>query len=152
MDIRRHSDFAARRAALTAIVIGGALAFAATLVGCRTVTIAPQGKSKTIATYHTGVVSARLPETMDVLTAAAAGEAALLERGYVITRRTKTNGQSVLRATTPTAGWRRHFDRRVVFRAMQRNRSVRVDIVIDPFPDEAESRSILDATLAQLGL
>ncbi|RMH27488.1 MAG: hypothetical protein D6693_05240 [Planctomycetota bacterium] len=88
---------------------------------------------------------------MDVLTAAAAGEAALAERGYVISRREGTAGRMVVVGRTPAAGWRRHTDRTVTFRAIRRMRGVRVEVVISPLPNEAESRAVLAAALGRVG-
>jgi len=110
-----------------------------------------QGSSHTLATYSGGSLSAHLSQGVDVMTAVSAGEAALLERGYVIVRREGTQGRMTLRATTPEAGRRQHFTRSVVFRAFQRNRGVQIEIQMDPLPKEAESRAILDATFAHLG-
>lgn len=121
------------------------------LSGC-TPTIAAQGQSGTIVTFSGLGLNARLPKEMDVLTVAAAAEATLLERGYVITRRHGTSGRTTIHAATPALGWRRHVERSVVFRAIQKNRTVQVEIAVDPMPSEAESRAIFDGTLAQLGL
>jgi hypothetical protein len=110
------------------------------------------GASRTLATYAAGGLSTNLTRGVGVMTAAAAGEAALIERGYVIIKREGTQGNTTIRAITPEAGRRRHFTRSAVFRAFQRNRGVRIEIHMDPLPNEAESRAILDATFAQLGL
>lgn len=118
--------------------------------GCA-VSIQSHGSSGTVATYSGGGLHTHLSRGVDVLTAAAAGEAALIERGYVIIKREGTQGRMTIRAITPEAGGRRHFTRSVVFRVFQRNRGVRIDIHMDPLPNEAESRAILDATFAHLG-
>lgn len=111
-----------------------------------------QGDSRTLAVYSGATLAARMPARIDVVTAAAAGEAALEERGYIISRREGTSGRMVVVGKTPAAGWRRHTDRAVHFRAIRRPRGVRVEIHVGRVGDEAESRAILDATLASLGL
>ncbi len=88
----------------------------------------------------------------DVLTVAAAGEAALLERGYVISRKEGTQGSATIIADTPSAGARQLIARSVVFKAIQRNQSVKIEVQVKPFPNEAEPRAVMDATLARLGL
>lgn len=142
----RRSSTAGRR--LTLLVAAGVFI---ALGGCAAASIQSHGSSHTLAIYSSGSLRAHLSRGVDVMTAAAAGEAALIERGYVIVRREGTQGRMTLRGATPDAGRRRHFARSVVFRAFQRNRGVRIEIQMDPLPNEAESRAILDATFAHLG-
>lgn len=115
-------------------------------------TLAVQGDSRTLAAYSGATLWAKMPEHVDVTTAAAAGESALVERGYVIHRREGTSGRSVVIGKTPAAGWRRHVDRTAEVRASQRRGGVRVEVSISPVPSQAESRAIFDAMLARLGI
>lgn len=135
-----------------------------TLIWCSTLVLAAfgaagckpslgwHGRSNTFATYNGRELSAHLPPRVDVLTAAAAGEAALISRGYVIGRREGTSGKTTIIGQTPAADWRRHVDRSVVFTAVQRKRGVEVEIHINLLPNEAESRAVLETALAQLGM
>ena len=139
------------RTNLTAAAWGAIILMLVSLTGCKP-SLGWHGRTNTFATYNGRELSARLPATIDVLTAAAAGEAALIGRGYVIGRREGTQGKTTIVGQTPAADWRRHVDRSVVFRAIQRKRGVHVEIHINPLPNEAESRAVLETTLAQLGM
>ena len=143
MDHRRRTNSKRWAAALVVIAAG--------LTGCAP-SLGWHGRSGTFATYNGRELSARLPARLDVMTIAAAGEAALIGRGYVITRREGTQGKSTVVGKAPAADWRRHIERAVVFQASQRKRGVRVEIHINPLPNEAESRAVLETALAQLGM
>ncbi len=147
MDIRGRTSATLRRAARIAAVICAA----AVSVGCAP-TLAVQGDSRTLAAFSGATLWAKMPGHIDVATAAAAGEVALVERGYVIARREGTSGRAVVIGKTPAAGWRRHVDRTAEVRASQRRGGVRVEVSISPVPSQAESRAIFDGMLALMGI
>lgn len=128
-----------------------ALLFALAGVGCKP-SLAMHGQSRTLASFNGIELSATVPMEFDVLTVAAAGEAALIERGYVIARKDGTQGRTTIIANTPAAEHRQLMERTVVFRAVQKNRAVRIEVKVRPLPNEAEPRAVMDATLARLGL
>lgn len=146
MDFRGRANSKAGRAALVMATLAGAAA-----LGCAP-SLAVHGQSRTLATYNGVELSASVPPQFDVLTVAAAGEAALIERGYVIARKDGTQGRTTIIADTPAASHRQLTERTVVFRAVQKNRAVRIEVTVRPLPNEAEPRAVLDATLARLGL
>ncbi len=150
MDRRGRTNQTRRRVVrIAAVTFAAAVAIVST--GCAP-TLAVQGDSRTLAAYSGATLWAKMPEHVDVTTAAAAGEVALVERGYVIYRREGTSGRSVVIGKTPAAGWRRHVDRTAEVRASQRRGGVRVEVSISPVPSQAESRAIFDAMLARLGI
>lgn len=146
MDHRSRANTKAGRAALLAVI-----ALALVGAGCAP-SLAAHGRSRTLGTYNGLALSATVPMRFDVLTVAAAGEAALIERGYVISRKEGTQGRTTIVADTPAAGQRQLIERTVIFRAIQRNRNVKIEVSVRPMPNEAEPRAVLDATLARLGL
>lgn len=151
MDRRGRTNTPSRRAARVFAVIGAVLVFVVVSGGC-TPSLAVQGDSRTLAAFSGATLWAKMPAHIDVVTAAAAGEVALVERGYVIARREGTSGRTIVIGKTPAAGWRRHVDRTAEVRASQRGGGVRVEVSISPIPSQAETRAIFDAMLAQLGL
>lgn len=150
MVARRRTNPPARRFRnATALLLAGAL-IGLSEIGCSP-SVGRLGSTGTIGVYSGRTLAARMPAGVDVLTAAAAGKAALIERGYVVSRREGTSGRVVVIGRTPAAGWRRHTDRTVTFRAIRKMRGVRVEVHITPLPNEAESRAVLSAALEQLG-
>lgn len=124
---------------------------AVTLTACKP-SLRVHGASRIHASYRTGSLNASVPIEFDVLTVAAAGEAALLERGYVIARREGTQGRMTIVADTPAGAERQWIERTVIFKAAQRNRGSHIEISVRPIPNEPETRAVLDGTLLRLGL
>jgi len=109
-----------------------------------------QDQRRILATYRYRRLTSDLPGPIWVTAVIAAATQALAGRGYAVERRL-THGSGQVVASAPGSGM---LDK-VTVSAREVSGSggaVRVEIVIDPLGDQTESRAILDAMLARLGL
>lgn len=118
-------------------------------VGCSP-TVGYHGRSRVTAEHELGTLDATLPGTITVGAAAAAGEATLRSRGYVIVADRRTKGLSTVTGRRPARGLWRHISRTATFEARVGSRGVDVSVTIRPLGDEAEARAILGDALALL--
>lgn len=108
---------------------------------------------RVLAAYSGRTLSTELPDDVRVPAIIAAGEAALLSRGYSIVTRSATidTGRVVgRRADGGLAGYV-GFDR-VIVSSKQSARGTRIWVVAEPLGDETLSRALLDAILVRLGM
>lgn len=151
MALAPSSTGAVRRAAPAGLVAGAAvvvfLAPAALLGGCAAETVALGRSGDVRGDYQLGELTVQLDQRASVLDAAAAAEGALVRRGYTITQRFAGEGQARLTATTATPG--RMWDATVWITNRLAGPEIAVRVALSG--DVAESRSILNDTLAQLG-
>lgn len=115
--------------------------------GCRA-TPGNQGRERAItATYYLGTLVADLPESVRVPAVIAAARAALAGRGYsAVPETTHRSGRVV--GAAPVSG----ILDKVTVSAREIPGATRVEVKIDPFGDQTESRAILDAVLVLLGM
>lgn len=122
------------------------LASGVTLAGCAS-QVVPVGREGQPASYVVGTLSTDLNTDHDAITVAAAGEAALLSRGYVITRRTASQRECRYVGEYPGAAQRVSAE----IYLFNLNSGLRLNVTVHPLGDLAESQSIMDAMLANLG-
>lgn len=126
---------------------------APSLVGCKS-TPGAEGESRTPSEYSVRTLDSRVAGSVTVSAVMAAGDAVLRDRGYSVTGSTHTASSGRLSAAPPNAG----FLERVVIEARGEPASagggasgVAIRVTVEPFGDQAVSRSILDEILRRLG-
>jgi len=128
------------------ILVAAALVVAG-MSGCRATPAYQGGQRSVLATYRFRRLTADLPPTVRVQAVVAAARQALAHRGYAVTPGTTEDSGRVL-ATAPSAGMLESVE--VSARIVPDG--TRVEIIIDPLGNQVESRAILDAILARLGM
>lgn len=99
------------------------------------------------ATFSVRSLRTELPPEVEIAAVAAAGEAMFRARGYSIREKSVTRTEACLIGNTPKDGW---LDQ-TVFRAYVTPGGTGMTIRIDPWGDEATSRTLMDDVLARLG-
>ena len=129
------------------IVMTLLLAAAAWFVGC-TQPVKTQGGERIEAVYSGRTLSARLPGSVSVQAFAAALDKVLRDRGYLVE---KTSTTADISTTVARAPRRDNFPRITITARTGADATV-VTLVTEPFGDQEQCRSILDAVLRELGL
>ncbi len=132
-----------------AVWLGLAATCAMAVGGCRASTMR-QGQTCVEARFSSfGELKADLPSTVSIPTAATAGRSALRTRGYVIVEERVLRGYSNIVGCAPGDDW--IFGRTANFEARTAGSFTTLTIKTSPAADEAESRAILEQTLALIG-
>jgi len=127
-------------AAVGALVLGGCVSDRVTLA---------QGRSGVAAAFDGMGLEVNLPARVPVASAIVAGEQVLRRRGETVTAMESTAEGGRVVARPPS---RRLGHRKITIEAHQMGGATALRIEIEPFGDEAASRSILDDMLVRLGL
>lgn len=106
-----------------------------------------QGRGDVLALYQFRTLSAEFPDQIGVPAVVASAEAALRSRGYAVTRSETTRDKGVVHAKKPNPEM---LEKVVVIVRLSRL-GTRVELRLDPFGDEPQSRAILDDMLVRLG-
>lgn len=108
---------------------------------------------RVLAAYSGRTLSTELPDNVRVPAIIAAGESALLNRGYSIVTRDATidKGRVVGRPSDGGLAGYVGMDR-VIISSKQSARGTRVWVTAEPLGDETLSRAVLDAILVRLGM
>lgn len=101
-----------------------------------------------LATYRFRTLTSELPGDVRVPSLVAASEAALRRRGYAVRSSTSTEFNGAVDAVRHNADDLESLQVRIDARS---SGSTRIEIRSEPLGDQAESRAILDAILAELG-
>lgn len=128
----------------TSVMLTSALALAL-LTGCRA-DPQPVGDTGLQATYILGTLRCEVSPRVDVLTALAAAETALVGRGYTITKRTQTDDRAHLRAFQAGLG----AAGGVQVEIANTPRGTGIVIGVEPLGDETTSRVLLEAIAVRL--
>ncbi len=99
------------------------------------------------ATFSVRSLRTELPPETDIAAIAAAGEAAFRARGYSIREKNVTRTEASVFANSPQDGW---LDC-TVLRAYVTPQGTGMTIRVEPWGDEAVSRTLMDDVLARLG-
>lgn len=116
------------------------------LIGCKAKP-AWQGRGDVLALYEYRTLKAEFPDQIGVPAVVASAETALRSRGYAITRSDWTRDKGVVHGKKPNPNW---LEKVVVIVHLSRL-GTRVEVRMDPWGNEAQSRAILDDMLVRLG-
>jgi hypothetical protein len=120
-------------------------AVACCITGCQT-TPQPVGATGVQATFVLGSLKAELPPSVGVMTAVAATEVALRDRGYVITSRSAVEDHGRLKGRR--AGGADHES--VVVSVSPTAQGTAVSVFVEPFGDEVGSRILMESIVLRL--